>query len=165
MISEHVYKLTHGTDTVTSVLAQDPSKPISEVVSHLFGKHHGGTTREANDKEEHTVDKVKAKFSKLSTKGGGHEDHPSKEDLDRAAECGNFGRRPGDLFLKVRSSPESTNDALTGLQMYHDVLNTLEGDPLASMVSPPLLGSRGTVPMSIVSVYVLFASLPARRLI
>lgn len=37
-------------------------------------------------------------------------------------------------------------------QIYHDILLTLEKDPWAAVVSPPLLGSTGVVPLSIVSV-------------
>lgn len=61
---------------------------------------------------------------------------PTQVDLDRAAECGNFGSRPSDLFLKI----------------YCDVLATLETNPWAGVVSPPLLGSRGVVNLSIISV-------------
>ncbi|KAF8573891.1 hypothetical protein K439DRAFT_1373981, partial [Ramaria rubella] len=60
----------------------------------------------------------------------------TQEDLDRAAKCGRFPYRPSDLFLK----------------MYSDVLDTLERDPWAGMVSPSLLASSGVIPLSIVSV-------------
>ncbi len=39
--------------------------------------------------------------------------------------------------------------------MYSDVLDTLERDPLIGVVSPPLLGASGVVPLSIVSTYVV----------
>ncbi|KAG2344488.1 hypothetical protein BDR05DRAFT_975536 [Suillus weaverae] len=51
---------------------------------------------------------------------------PTQAGADRTAECGNFGNRPSDLFLKI----------------YCD----------ASVVSPPLLGSRGVVNLSIIFV-------------
>lgn len=35
--------------------------------------------------------------------------------------------------------------------MYVDVLATLDDDPWAGVVSPPLLGSRGVVNLSIIS--------------
>lgn len=38
------------------------------------------------------------------------------------------------------------------LQIYHDILLTLEKDPWAAVVSPPLLGSTGVVQLSIISV-------------
>ncbi|GAA5844297.1 hypothetical protein JCM3766R1_002902 [Sporobolomyces carnicolor] len=59
----------------------------------------------------------------------------TKEELDEAAKRGNFPYRPSDLFLK----------------MYADVLTCLTRDPLAGNVSPSLLGTQGTIPLSIVS--------------
>lgn len=40
--------------------------------------------------------------------------------------------------------------------MYSDVLDMLEQDPLIGMVSPPLLGASGVVPLTIVSTFVQF---------
>ncbi|KAF8133725.1 hypothetical protein EV363DRAFT_1397144 [Boletus edulis] len=60
---------------------------------------------------------------------------PTQEDIDLAAQCGDFGSRPSDLFLKI----------------YVDVLATLESNPWAGVVSPPLLGSRGVVNLTIIS--------------
>ncbi|GAA5877151.1 hypothetical protein JCM3774_003316 [Rhodotorula dairenensis] len=57
------------------------------------------------------------------------------EELEEAAQRGNFPYRPSDLFLK----------------MYADVLTCLTRDPLAGNVSPALIGSQGTLPLSIVS--------------
>jgi hypothetical protein len=39
-------------------------------------------------------------------------------------------------------------------QMYNDVLSTLNTDPTAGMVSPPLLGSSGVVPLTSLSTLV-----------
>jgi hypothetical protein len=38
------------------------------------------------------------------------------------------------------------------IQIYADVLDTLDKNPMAGLVSPPLLGSAGVIPLSIVSV-------------
>ncbi|BGP24735.1 hypothetical protein Rt10032_c02g1161 [Rhodotorula toruloides] len=57
------------------------------------------------------------------------------EELEEAARRGNFPHRPSDLFLK----------------MYSDVLTCLTRDPLAGNVSPALIGTQGTIPLSIVS--------------
>ncbi|KAH9968566.1 hypothetical protein BJV74DRAFT_784951 [Russula compacta] len=69
-----------------------------------------------------------------------HVNAPSVEDeadeLGIVAKCGSFPYRPSDLFLRI----------------YHDVLQALDTDPLAGVVSPPLLGSSGVIPLSIVSV-------------
>lgn len=80
-------------------------------------------------------------FMGMLQRGNAHEtqiippDEPTQADLDRAAECGDFGSRPSDLFLKI----------------YCDVLATLDTNPWAGVVSPPLLGSRGVVNLSIIS--------------
>jgi hypothetical protein len=59
----------------------------------------------------------------------------SKEELERASTCGKFGDQgPSELFLRI----------------YHDALKTLEHDPLMGCVSPPLMGSTGVVPLTIV---------------
>ncbi|KAL5364539.1 hypothetical protein BJX96DRAFT_168364 [Aspergillus floccosus] len=56
--------------------------------------------------------------------------------LQKAAECGNWGdSNPSDLFLKI----------------YHDALCTLQNNPMSGVVSPPLMGSHGTIPLTIVA--------------
>ncbi|KAL8714381.1 MAG: hypothetical protein Q9220_001714 [cf. Caloplaca sp. 1 TL-2023] len=61
--------------------------------------------------------------------------NPQEYDLERAYQCGQWGQsRPSDLFLKT----------------YHDVLCCLDADPMAGMTSLPLLGSSGTVPLTII---------------
>ncbi|KAI1114468.1 hypothetical protein F5Y14DRAFT_170199 [Nemania sp. NC0429] len=58
-------------------------------------------------------------------------------DLSRAGLCGKWGtRKPSDLFMKL----------------YHDALCTLDADPERGVVSPNLMGSCGTVPLTIISV-------------
>lgn len=57
------------------------------------------------------------------------------EDLERAYRCGKFGdMRPSELFLRI----------------FHDAVCTLEHDPLMGVVSPPLMGSCGVLPLAIV---------------
>lgn len=89
-ISDKVYNLTHATETVQSVVAQDPSKPIGEVAEKLYKIH-------AKDEGKIASEKMKIMFGGTADRGA----IPTKEELDRAAECGKFGRRPSDLFLKV----------------------------------------------------------------
>jgi hypothetical protein len=63
------------------------------------------------------------------------QDSPTLDDLQWAQSCGNFGDlQPSKLFLHA----------------FHDVLKCLEKDPIADVVSPPLVGSTGHVPMSII---------------
>ncbi|MCJ1324750.1 hypothetical protein MMC10_001412 [Thelotrema lepadinum] len=60
----------------------------------------------------------------------------SARDLDQALRCGNWGPTPpGELFLRA----------------YHDVLCCLEADPLSGVVSPSLMGSYGTMPLSVIA--------------
>ncbi|KAF7620749.1 hypothetical protein AFLA_006047 [Aspergillus flavus NRRL3357] len=68
--------------------------------------------------------------SKSSTNQDGH------DSLQKALECGNWGpTKPSNLFLKI----------------YHDALCTLEKNPMAGVVSPPLMGSHGIAPLTIVA--------------
>lgn len=80
------------------------------------------------------IEKLYSHHAKSEAKIG---DLPSKEDLEEARQLGNFGStQPSELFL----------------QIYHDILLTLEKDPWAGVASPPLLGSTGVVNLSIISV-------------
>ncbi|KAI3322071.1 phospholipase D/nuclease [Xylariaceae sp. AK1471] len=59
------------------------------------------------------------------------------EEMRRARLCGKWGsNEPSDLFIRL----------------YHDALCTLDDDPRRGMVSPSLMGSSGTVPLTIISV-------------
>ncbi|KAJ8610947.1 hypothetical protein MRB53_038251 [Persea americana] len=61
---------------------------------------------------------------------------PSAEDLERAQQCGQWGpSQPSKLFL----------------QAYADALSCLDNDPTSGMVSPPLMGSHGTMPLTIIA--------------
>jgi phosphatidylserine/phosphatidylglycerophosphate/cardiolipin synthase-like enzyme len=60
----------------------------------------------------------------------------SADDLKQAFSCGRWGpTQPGELFLRA----------------YHDVLCCLESDPLSGVVSPPLMGSYGSIPLSVIA--------------
>lgn len=60
----------------------------------------------------------------------------TKDDLEWARRCGNFGNtQPSNLFLHA----------------YYDLLQCLEKDALANCVSPPLCGSTGFAPMTIIA--------------
>lgn len=59
----------------------------------------------------------------------------TSEDIERARQCGNWGdTNPSELFLRA----------------YHDVLCTLEHDPLSGMCSPSLMGSTGVAPVAVI---------------
>ncbi|KAL2866515.1 IQ calmodulin-binding motif protein [Aspergillus lucknowensis] len=58
------------------------------------------------------------------------------DELKKAKECGSWaGAEPSKLFLRI----------------YHDALCTLDSNPLGGVVSPPLMGSNGVVPLTIVA--------------
>ncbi|KAI0685630.1 hypothetical protein BC835DRAFT_1383153 [Cytidiella melzeri] len=114
MPSDAIYKLFTGGKTVTAAMEEDPKQAIDKVAEKVFPE--------------------KAKTATKSKHMRVHDSY-TKEELDRAAECGKFPYRPSDLFLK----------------MYVDVLDTLEHGPLKNMCSPPLMASSGVIPMSIVS--------------
>ncbi|EIN06967.1 hypothetical protein PUNSTDRAFT_135667 [Punctularia strigosozonata HHB-11173 SS5] len=86
MPSDAILALATGPDTVTSVLARDPTRDIDKVAEQLFppkvvgGKH--------------------SKEAKRALKG--HEDY-SDLDLARAEKCGKFPYKPSELFLKIYS--------------------------------------------------------------
>ncbi|KAI8962341.1 hypothetical protein F5Y11DRAFT_323174 [Daldinia sp. FL1419] len=61
----------------------------------------------------------------------------SPRELERARACGRWGaQKPADLFLRI----------------YHDALSTLDDNLESGMVSPSLMGSCGTMPLTIISV-------------
>ncbi|KAI1502402.1 hypothetical protein F5X99DRAFT_408132 [Biscogniauxia marginata] len=61
----------------------------------------------------------------------------TNEELRKTRFCGKWGaNEPSDLFLR----------------MYHDALCTLNDNPAYGMVSPSLMGSTGTMPLTIISV-------------
>ncbi|BCS24462.1 IQ calmodulin-binding motif protein [Aspergillus puulaauensis] len=64
------------------------------------------------------------------------EDDAKSDELERVKECGNWGdSEPSTLFLRI----------------YHDALAALGRNPLGGVVSPPLMGSHGVLPLTIVA--------------
>ncbi|OJJ47235.1 hypothetical protein ASPZODRAFT_151760 [Penicilliopsis zonata CBS 506.65] len=111
MVPWKVYSQCRSDKTVSSEMAQDPTQNPEKVFHRLFEGHHLGSNKE-------------------------DEDWKGKDDLQKAAECGQWGAaEPSRLFLEI----------------YRDALSTLEKHPMAGVVSPPLMGSRGVVPLTIVA--------------
>ena len=77
-ISDKVYQLVRGKETVTSALAASPREPVESIAKKLY-KHH-----------KHELPNVKL-----------GDQNPTTADLDRVVECGKFASRPSDLFLQV----------------------------------------------------------------
>ena len=69
---------------------------------------------------------------------------------------GKYLYRPSDLFLKASILLVVDLPGHDHLQIYCDVLDTLECDPLLGMVSPPLLALLGVIPLSIISLSALY---------
>jgi len=101
MISDKVYSLTHARETLTSAFAASPTSSPGHLAKTLYEEHHKKPTAFGGYLET---------FMGVLHGGDANETHrilaeePSQADLDRAAECGNFGSRPSDLFLKVSTS-------------------------------------------------------------
>lgn len=159
-IPEKVYALVHSNKTLTAAFATATTG--SDHHDHDVSPGHLARTLYEQNPKKHS-----------SLSGGGHIEafkglfqhsgkknveriqaiKPTQEDIDLAAQCGDFGSRPSDLFLKVSTILRCLSWQLyiRRLQIYVDVLATLDSDPWAGVVSPPLLGSRGVVNLSIIS--------------
>ena len=114
-ISEKTFRFCTDSRSVSSEYANDPGKPPGHYADHLYGKELPAIT-------EHQPPHSR--------------DSPSKGDITRALQCGNWGdSKPSRLFV----------------QCYHDALCSLEHDPLAGVVSPSLMGSHGVIPLTIIA--------------
>ena len=114
MVSQHVLGLCQATETVSSVLAQNPTEAPREVVKRLYG----------HLKKD------------LHYNPDAHRSAPSRQALEAALKCGRWGpSQPSPLFL----------------QAFADALNCLDADPVSGVVSPPLMGSHGTVPLTVIA--------------
>ena len=61
---------------------------------------------------------------------------PTHADLEQARQCGQWGpSQPSEFFL----------------QIYHAALTSLDVDTLGGMVSPPLMGGYGTIPLTVIA--------------
>ncbi|KAG1818492.1 uncharacterized protein BJ212DRAFT_1345885 [Suillus subaureus] len=132
-VSNKVYSLTHSQKTLTAAFAASPTSSPGYLAKTLYAEHHKKPISSGGYLETFMGVLQHGSASETQRIPSGE---PTQADLDRAAECGNFGSRPSDLFLKI----------------YCDVLATLDTNPWAGVVSPPLLGSRGVVNLSIISV-------------
>ncbi|RGP69718.1 hypothetical protein FSPOR_4530 [Fusarium sporotrichioides] len=121
MVSRHVYDLCHATETVSSVLAKDPSQSPGDIVKKLYGHHehslhHSGSTRKPTAPPSPPNEAVAA--------------------VEKTRQCGHWGSTiPSQLFLKA----------------FADALQCLDKDPIAGVVSPPLMGSHGTIPLTVIA--------------
>jgi hypothetical protein len=85
MISDKVHDLCTSKESVSTILAVNPTLPPGEAWKKLYGGHAAGP------KESKTT----------STE---RRDQATPADLQRAFECGNWGpTKPSELFLRVRT--------------------------------------------------------------
>lgn len=113
--------------TVTTYLAEHPSISPHKAAARLFPKPFF----------------LKRIWLRIAIKDNlYHRTEPTPEQIETAFRSGRWStdpsrpNRPGDLFLK----------------MYADVLLCLERNQLSGLVSPPLIGSCGVMPLTILSV-------------
>ncbi|KAK0721602.1 hypothetical protein B0T26DRAFT_673406 [Lasiosphaeria miniovina] len=122
-ISDRVVKLCTSTETVSSLLAREPGLAPADAWERLYGQH---------------ALKAAARDDAEDEDAATPEPGPVEADaLQTAASCGKWGpTQPSELFL----------------QIYHDALCTLNDSPVPAMVSLPLMGSCGVMPLTIISV-------------
>ncbi|KAH7093761.1 phospholipase D active site motif protein [Paraphoma chrysanthemicola] len=114
-ISNNIQAFCTAPSSVSSELAREPTQSAGHFAKTLYGSNNVSTSPLPSPTDRQPL---------------------SKEELDRARACGNWGTtEPSELFL----------------QCFHDALCALEHDPLAGMVSPSLMGSTGTIPLSIIA--------------
>ncbi|KAL4798605.1 hypothetical protein BDV19DRAFT_356564 [Aspergillus venezuelensis] len=131
MVTSTVYNLCHGDRTVSSEVAVDTSKQPYKVFKELFEK----AERRKSDETKSPTSTSNSNSNSSSRSSSDDEDVDAGE-LRRAKECGDWGdAEPSRLFLKI----------------YHDATATLQKNPLGGVVSPPLMGSNGVVPLTIVA--------------
>jgi len=83
MISDKVYKLCTSKESVSALLAKDPTLAPGEAWKKLYGGYAAGEHESKSTARE-------------------HRDEITLEDLQRAFECGNWGpTKPSELFLRV----------------------------------------------------------------
>jgi hypothetical protein len=86
MISDKVYKLCTSQESVSALLAQDPTMAPGDAWKTLYGGHAVGET----DSKPTAIT---------------HRDWHTPEDLQKALECGKWGpTEPSELFLRVSAS-------------------------------------------------------------
>lgn len=129
-VSDRVLAYCTSHNSVSALLAKDPSRSAASAAKEVFGKEAALIGDDAESQSSKESSSSQSSHRHLPS-------HDAERDLERALKCGNFGdKRPSDLFLKL----------------WHDVLVTLDKDPMAGMVSPSLMGSTGVIPFTVIGV-------------
>ncbi|KAJ5225933.1 hypothetical protein N7468_007158 [Penicillium chermesinum] len=125
MLTPEVYGLSRHSQSVTSELAKDPSQDPEHVFKRLY-EHHDLHHLTEGSSESILPEDIALEFEK-------------KDRLPRAYASGTWGS----------STPQRSISRTN--KVYHDALGSLENDPLTGVVSPPLMGSTGIVPLTIIA--------------
>lgn len=112
-ISERVYSLVHSGKTLITAFATATEPDHDHDVSP---GHLAKTLYDEHPKNHHSLSDhghlgaFKGLFQHTGKKDVEYIQaiEPTQEDLDLAAQCGNFGSRPSDLFLKVGTISRSS---------------------------------------------------------
>ncbi|ROT40726.1 phospholipase D active site-containing protein [Sodiomyces alkalinus F11] len=127
-ISEELYHHCSAHKSVSLLLAKEPSLTPSEAWDQLYGKswqHHQHQHRHEAEKDSHPANSS----GDVAPSGG-------LSSLDKASALATWGKtQPSDLFL----------------QIYGDSLRTIDDRLDQAVVSPSLMGTSGTVPLTIIS--------------
>jgi len=136
MVSDRVLRLCQAQETLSSVLAANPSEAPGDVVKRLYNGQsslsNGNNNGKNSNKNNGTNNDTNNDTNSNSANGATKEQDP----LEAALKCGNWGpRAPSTLFL----------------QAYADALACLDDDSWSGLVSPPLMGSHGTIPLTAIA--------------
>ncbi|KKK19065.1 hypothetical protein ARAM_006082 [Aspergillus rambellii] len=118
-----------------------PCKMVSSRVYNLCQSDRTVSSELARDPTKVPHDVFRALFAKPGIQTDVEQvtveaDLEQDDNLERASQCGNWGTAtPSKLFL----------------QIYHDALCVLDKNPTGGAVSLPLMGSSGTVPLTIIA--------------
>ncbi|KAJ4366777.1 hypothetical protein N0V83_007302 [Neocucurbitaria cava] len=114
-ISDKIFQFCTDPNSVSALYARDPTQSPEDYAKKLYGGQHYAITEKKPPHERRAL---------------------TKEDMDRARQCGNWGKtEPSELFLHC----------------FHDALCSLEHDHLAGVISPSLMGSHGIIPLTILA--------------
>lgn len=142
MVSWKLYKQCRQSETVTSELAKDPSQCPLKVFRGLYHGHPDVSHSE--------------KFGPRGSLSEESSQFEDQDELQKARACGNWGsQQPSKLFLQVSCpslllKPGNIN-LIPLIKVFHDALCSLEKNPFSGVISPPLMGSTGVLPLTIVA--------------
>lgn len=115
-ISDRILDLCTSSETVSSLLAKEPSLSPSDAWSQLYGRHALKKRSLGVNEEEKEEEESFSGSEEDNSNGQGsttcykspptppHSPRLAQEHLDRAAKCGKWGgKKPSELFLQVLS--------------------------------------------------------------